>query len=90
MELPDDVLSVIRDYSRAVTRPDWRSLHRMPSYRFHLDVAQSLNRSSAQSLFELTIRDASPEYRYHVEFYDALPYVVFIYGPDMTPMYIPY
>ena len=90
MELPDDVLSVIRDYSRALTRPDWRSLHRMPSYRFHLDVAQSLNRSSAQSLFELTIRDASPEYRYHVEFYGPLPYVVFIYGPDMTPMYVPY
>jgi hypothetical protein len=90
MELPDDILYIIRDYSRSLTRPDWRSLHRMPSYRFHLDVAQSLNRSSAQSLFELTNRDASPEYRYHVEFYGALPYVVFIYGPDMTPMYIPY
>ena len=27
MELPDDVVSIIRDYSRPITRPNWRFLH---------------------------------------------------------------
>jgi hypothetical protein len=28
MDLPDDVLSIVRDFSRPVTRPDWRNLER--------------------------------------------------------------
>ena len=27
MQLPDDVLLIIRDYSKPLTRPDWRTLH---------------------------------------------------------------
>lgn len=27
-ELPDDVQQIIRAFSRPLTRPDWRSLHR--------------------------------------------------------------
>jgi hypothetical protein len=34
MELPDDVLAIIREYSRPITRPDWRTLHRMPDERY--------------------------------------------------------
>ena len=29
MNLPDDVLQIIKEYSIPVTRPDWRTLHRM-------------------------------------------------------------
>ena len=29
MELPEDVLRIIREYSQPVTRPDWRTLHKM-------------------------------------------------------------
>ena len=29
MELPDDVLQLIREYSMPLTRPDWRTLHKM-------------------------------------------------------------
>lgn len=43
MELPDDVLSVVRDYSRPLTRPDWRHIHRMPSLVFHLDFTEQFN-----------------------------------------------
>jgi hypothetical protein len=43
MELPDDVLSVVRDFSRPVTRPDWRTLRRMPSLAFHIDFATTFN-----------------------------------------------
>lgn len=31
MELPDDVLRIIKEYSKPLTRPDWRTLHKMPS-----------------------------------------------------------
>jgi hypothetical protein len=29
LELPDDILHIIKEYARPVTRPDWRTLHRM-------------------------------------------------------------
>ena len=34
LELPDDVLQIIKDYARPLTRPDWRSLHLMPNQRY--------------------------------------------------------
>jgi hypothetical protein len=34
MELPDDVLQIIKDYSKPVTRPDWRTLHKMPADKY--------------------------------------------------------
>ena len=43
MELPDDGLSHIRDFSRPMTRPDWRDLHRMTAYRFHRAILISYN-----------------------------------------------
>jgi hypothetical protein len=89
MELPDDILYIIRDYSRAITRPDWRTLHRMPSLQFHLDVAQSLNRNSALSLLELVVQDDN-DFTHHVEFYNGIPYVDFIIGSQRIPFYIPF
>jgi hypothetical protein len=47
MELPEDVLRLVKEYAQPLTRPDWRTLHRMPRdtfmeqvyrvyrYRFH-------------------------------------------------------
>jgi hypothetical protein len=29
MELPNDIIRIIRDYSLPLTRPDWRTLHFM-------------------------------------------------------------
>lgn len=34
MELPDDVLQIIKDYSKPVTRPDWRTLQKMPNDKY--------------------------------------------------------
>jgi len=31
MELPDDVVAIIKEYARPITRPDWRTLHIMPN-----------------------------------------------------------
>ena len=30
LELPDDVLRLVKEYSMPLTRPDWRTLHLMP------------------------------------------------------------
>ena len=51
MELPDDVLSVIRDFSRPCTRHDWRNLHRMPSLQFHIDIALKYNEAFNMAIF---------------------------------------
>jgi len=89
MELPDDILYIIRDYSRAVTRPDWRTLHRMPSFNFHMAVAQSLNRNTVPSLIDFVIQDGN-DFTHRVEFYGGLPYVVYIKGPNRIPFYVPF
>ena len=34
MEFPDDVLSIIKEYARPVTRPDWRTCGKMTRYHF--------------------------------------------------------
>ena len=36
MELPDDVLAIIKDFSRPVTRPDWRQYTDDDLYRRHI------------------------------------------------------
>ena len=89
MEFPEVIVSIIKEYAMPLTRPDWRSLHRMPSHRFHTSVAQTFNHSMPQALFELTCKDG-PEYKYHIEFYGGLPYVVYIYGPNIISFYLPY
>jgi hypothetical protein len=87
MEFPDDVLSVIRDFSRPCTRPDWRELHRMPSFHFHWNVARSFNLSCSLVLLELVIQDG-PEYRYRMNFHDGIPYIAYIYGGDMVGYFV--
>ena len=44
MELPDDVLRLIKEYSMPLTRPDWRYLRLMDDYIFHLDILDTFNR----------------------------------------------
>lgn len=38
MELPDDVLAIIKDFSRPVTRPDWRQVHRYTNEQYYDDL----------------------------------------------------
>jgi len=44
MELPDDILKQVREFSRPITRPDWRHLHKMTSYHFHRAILYQYNR----------------------------------------------
>ena len=38
MELPQDVLSIIKEYSMPITRPDWKTLHWMTNKHFYLEL----------------------------------------------------
>ena len=38
MELPDDVISLIKEYSMPVTRPNWRKLRIMTNQRYYLEL----------------------------------------------------
>jgi hypothetical protein len=44
MELPDDVLSIIREYSKPLTRPDWRRLNRLPMYVLYKEIMENKNK----------------------------------------------
>jgi hypothetical protein len=43
MELPEDVIAIIKAYSQPVTRPGWRKLHIMSSYHFHKAIVYKYN-----------------------------------------------
>jgi len=43
MELPQDVLALIKDFARPVSRPGWRKLHKMPSFYFHRAILKKYN-----------------------------------------------
>jgi hypothetical protein len=59
MELPDDLLYLVRDFARPCTRPDWRTLHRMPSLRFHLDLIDQFNSSFNLALCFFVLHQSS-------------------------------
>ena len=64
MELPDDVLSVIKDFSRPITRPDWRGLHRMTAYRFHINIKNTFNEKNIPVIISFAERYDQNEYEY--------------------------
>lgn len=43
MQLPDDVLAIIRDYSKPLTRPDWRTLKPLSGHLFYHGLNYRLN-----------------------------------------------
>jgi hypothetical protein len=34
MQLPEDIVNLIREYSKPMTRPDWKRLHKLPHSEF--------------------------------------------------------
>ena len=45
MNLPSNALILIREYSRPVTRPDWRKLNRLPLYKLYKEIMHKKNTS---------------------------------------------
>jgi hypothetical protein len=81
LELPDDILQIIKGFSQPITRPDWRSLHVMPHEQFILSAAQTINRTSPRSVFEMITRNG---FKYNVEYYNDIRYINYIYVPNGT------
>ncbi len=64
MELPNDVLVVIKEFSRPRTRPDWRGLHLMTSYRFHINIKNTFNKRNIPAINTFAKRYDQSEYTY--------------------------
>jgi hypothetical protein len=43
MEIPEDVLAIIKEFTRPITRPGWRKLNKMLSLKFHSAIVQKYN-----------------------------------------------
>jgi hypothetical protein len=77
MQFPDDVLSIIKEFSRPVTRPDWRTLHRVPSLRLHLEIALLFNMSINMATV-FFIKTQTSDYIYYIEYESSGPYVRYL------------
>ena len=47
MELPVDVLHLIKEYAKPVTRSDWRTLHKMTEVDLNVAIASNVRRNCA-------------------------------------------
>jgi len=71
MDLPEDVLAIIKAYCQPVTRPGWRKLRKMSSYTFHQSILKKYNsRSKSQVIYNFV-----SEYSRH-------PQDIYIYSFD--------
>jgi len=43
MELPIEIQNIIHEYAKPVTRPDWKTLHKLPLHRYLGIVSSSYN-----------------------------------------------
>ena len=79
MELPDDVLGLVREFSRPITRPDWRHLHRMTSIVFHNNIQAAYNEMNIPAIITFAERYDQSAYRYvfgQGRFFDPIVIIV--------------
>ena len=77
MQFPDDVLSIIKEFSQPITRPDWRTLHRVSSLRLHLEIALLFNMSINMATV-FFIKTQTSDYIYYIEYESSGPYVRYL------------
>ena len=81
MELPSDILSIIKEFAQPLTRPNWRTLHRIPSLQLHLDIAHLFNQSINMATI-FFIKNQTSDYIYYIEYESNGPYVRYIVLDD--------
>ena len=77
MELPDDVIQIIKEYSQPMTRPDWKTMHRVSSLKLHLAIALSFN-ETINMAFVYFIKNQTSDYIHYVEYDINGPYVRYL------------
>jgi len=73
MELPDDILKLVKEYSIPLTRPDWRKLRRMNEFSFHCHIFSrynSMNIPVINSFVNKYEKDKTAKYKYFRYVYD--------------------
>jgi hypothetical protein len=80
MELPEDVLKIIKEYSRPLTRPDWRSLHRMPEFAYCVSLAKEYN-DSRKYIFKKVL-DKNKKYKYMYCTLTIQTYINFVFNSE--------
>jgi len=92
MELPDDVVQIIKEFSRPLTRPDWRTLRKMTNLDFHLALAREMNFTCPKVIYRLIISPKT-ELIYNLQFKNA-PYIEYVHNINtwekyyVTPKYV--
>ena len=66
MQLPDDVLPLIREFSRPMTHPRWRYLNKMPSMKFHWLILSIYNTKRIPVIERFVLQYDQLGYRYVV------------------------
>ena len=72
MQLPDEILAIVRDFSRPVTQPGWRTFHKMTTYHFHYAILNQYNTKRTQVIYKF-VRNYN--YNPSVYIYCFEPYV---------------
>ena len=55
MQLPDDVLAIIREYSKPLTRPDWRTVCPLSGHLFYASLNYDLCVKNHNSVFNYVV-----------------------------------
>ena len=79
MELPEDVLRIIKEYSMPLTRPDWRKLHKMTNdsylvdfYEQHCNRLYYINNHPERDVISLVIRASVYKTVFHGQRYQEM------------------
>ena len=76
MNLPYDVVVIIKEFSMPVTRPGWRTLHKMSSYTFHSAILKQYNSRRKPQVIYNFVRKYSrcPQdiYKYYLRYVDEI------------------
>jgi hypothetical protein len=75
MDLPEDIVRTIKDFSMPMTNPYWRSTHKMTDLSFHLAIARKLGNKCPKVIFKFIDDSPSDVYLYNVR-YDSHGYFI--------------
>ena len=74
MELPDDILHLINEYAKPLTRPDWRRIHKMTEVDLNVAIASKVRRNCAPVIRTMFYKQSNFVY-YLLYGSDGSPYV---------------
>ena len=68
MELPEDIVRTIKDFSMPITHPHWRTLHKMTAVDFNMAIARELCFTCPRVIAMFINNCTSENYIYNIQF----------------------